>query len=81
MRRYAFYSTFLFELKTWIITRLFESGEPATNAVNLYHLYRPQAWRLDFLLQEPRTAVEPPYNAQDPLDPKEGIVAYRPWGP
>lgn len=81
MRLYALYSKFLFELKTTIVTGVRAAGGFATDAINLYDIYRPPAWWLDFLLHDPRTAVEPPYNAQDPLDPKEGIVAYRPLGP
>ena len=78
LRDYTTYSMFLLGLKQNIFDRVLAQGGFATNPVDVYGLYRPQAWWINFLTSDPRRAAEPPANAQDPLDPNMGIVARRP---
>ena len=54
-------------------------GASALDPVDIYDAYRPATWTYDFArLRDPTEPGEPPANAEDPLDPDVGIVAYRP---
>jgi hypothetical protein len=80
LRHFVVYSELVHSIKARIVIRLGELGRYAYQApVDIYNAYRPATWTYNFARQrDPTEPGEPPANAQDPLDPNTGIVAYRP---